>query len=130
MHTPESLSAVARRVRLRHHVSPHHTFPGVQPDGVTVERITVPSLEAPPPEGMEGATMYISLYSKEYHKEPVIVQVLFGNALLYNLTAPSLSICGVVARPTTLPTGAPCCECPSETPTRVLNMPSPTGPAS
>ena len=46
----------------------------MQPDGVTVERITVPSLEAPPPDGMEGATLYITLYSKDYHKEPVIVQ--------------------------------------------------------
>ena len=42
--------------------------------GAEIERIAVPSADAPPPEGCSGYVMYMSLYSEEYHTEPVIVR--------------------------------------------------------
>ena len=34
----------------------------------------VASVDAQPPEGCAGYTMYLRLYSKEYHTEPVVVR--------------------------------------------------------
>ena len=39
-----------------------------------VERVSVPSMDTRPPEGCAGYTMYLKLYSKEYHTEPVTVR--------------------------------------------------------
>ena len=42
--------------------------------GAEIERVPVPSLDARPPEGCAGYTMYLKLYSQEYHTEPVTVR--------------------------------------------------------
>ena len=42
--------------------------------GADVERVRVPSMDSRPPEGCAGFTMYLKLYSKEYHTEPVTVR--------------------------------------------------------
>eukprot|EP00966_Prymnesium_polylepis_P052601 1218042-Prymnesium_polylepis.1 len=42
--------------------------------GAEVERVAVPSMDARPPEGCTGYTMYMKVYSEEYHTEPVTVR--------------------------------------------------------
>ena len=42
--------------------------------GAQVERVPVASLDAGPPEGCAGYTMYLKLFSEEYHTEPVTVR--------------------------------------------------------
>lgn len=42
--------------------------------GAEVERVPVPSMDARPPEGCDGYTMYLKLFSEEYHTEPVTVR--------------------------------------------------------
>ena len=43
-------------------------------NGAEVERVAVASLDARPPEGCAGYTIYLKLYSAEYHTEPVTVR--------------------------------------------------------
>lgn len=42
--------------------------------GAEIERIPVASMDARPPEGCSGYVMYMTLFSEEYHTEPVIVR--------------------------------------------------------
>ena len=49
-------------------------YQGIPAGGAEVQRVAVPSLDARPPEGCAGFSLYLKLYSKEYHTAPVTVR--------------------------------------------------------